>query len=635
MILKYLRRSVLFISLILSAAVPQVTLEQQRQLFLTADALFSRDNAQGQAFLALNPALINYPLYPYLQYQALKNNLHQTAAITAFLATDNNSYYRTALRSKWLDYLAKNARWHEFIQYYQADDTIALDCQFYWSQYQIGQQQQALTQALRLWTTAASLPKACNPLLSALIKSPQLSSELIWQRFEHALINDNVTLAVYLKTLLDKANQNLADNWLKIHKNSAAVQDNRMWSPTMGRLFAYGVTKLSKQNLTLALTIWERKKAFFTLDSTTSQQVERNLALELAHQRDSRAYTRLTQLISQDEDTKEWAVRAALFEQNWQHVAAAISNLTPAQQQESRWQYWRARAVAALGDVSQAQQYYHQAAEDRSFYGFLAADNVNKPYNLTDKPVVLAEPMLSTLTNTSDFKALNELNALHKIGEAHRLWWFAIKKLDNEQLKIAAKLAQSWQWTQIAIITLAKTAYWDDLSLRFPINYLALIEQYAAQQQLNPAIVFGLIRQESMLDSNARSAVGALGLMQLMPETAKQMARTRAEAWQNDNSLLNPELNIKYGVQYYKTLLEQFAGQFAVATAAYNAGPNRVKKWLPKTQSMPADLWIENIPYKETRKYVMSVLSYALIYQDRLHKNELKLKHLTQDVLPR
>ena len=199
---------------------------------------------------------------------------------------------------------------------------------------------------------------------------------------------------------------------------------------------------------------------------------------------------------------------------------------------------------------------------------------------------------------------------------------------------IAAKLAQQWQWDQVAIITMVKADYWDDLALRFPVNYLSQVQNNAYLQDLDPAIIFGLIRQESMLDKDAKSAVGALGLMQIMPETGQQIARNLNEPWKAESRLFNPDVNIKYGAFYYKQLLNRFDGHFALAMAAYNAGPNRVVKWLPNDKSVPADVWIETIPFKETRKYVTSVLSYAIIYQQRIQRNALKITRLLFDVRP-
>ncbi|MGZ8190168.1 MAG: transglycosylase SLT domain-containing protein [Methylococcaceae bacterium] len=631
--INYLCRSVLLSGLVfLPGTILGYTLDQQRIDFLKAEKLLEQKN--DETFLTLSSTLTDYPLYPYLQYQWLKNNLQQSDKIQLFLSTYKDTRYAQLLRSKWLGYLAQKERWDEFTQHYQPDDNAALECQFNWSLYNSGKKQQALTEAKRLWTLGYMQPNECDPLLSALVMSPVLTSELIWQRFELALKNDNVSEAVYVKQLLDKFNQNIADLWLQVHKKPSLIQDNRFWHQTMGRIFAHGVDRMLKSDLNLAIALWESKKSFFTLDDQTTQKLERKIALELAHRRDSRAYNRLNQLVNIDEEVREWKVRSSLFEQNWPHVIAALAGLTPEEQQEPRWQYWQARSMAATGDTVQAQNHYTKLAEDRGFYGFLAADIINKPYNLTDKPVLLAGNELNALANETDFKVIEELNFFNKELEARRQWWFAIKKLSNERIMIAAKLAQAWKWDQIAIMTLVKADYWDDLALRFPVNYLSQILENSNQQNLDPAVAFGLIRQESMLDKNARSAVGARGLMQIMPQTGKQIASTLNELWQSENSLFNPDINIKYGIHYYKQLLNQFAGHFALATAAYNAGPNRVRKWLPSDKPVPADIWIETIPYKETRKYVTSVFSYAMIYQNRLHRNELKMKNLMLDVLP-
>jgi soluble lytic murein transglycosylase len=391
---------------------------------------------------------------------------------------------------------------------------------------------------------------------------------------------------------------------------------------------------MAKSDLDLAITVWDKGKHTIVLNDQTAQQLERRLALALAHAQDKRAYDRLNQLMTVDGEVREWKVRAALLELNWSNVTHALAGLTIEEKQTPQWQYWQARSLVETGNVPQGQSIYNRLSEDRSYYGFLAADSVNKPYSFANKPVNIAGNVLEELAQTTDFKVIQELTNLNREEEAKRQWWFALKKLPKEQLIVAAKLAQQWRWDQIAIITLVKADYWDDLGLRFPVTYLNQVQNNAYLQGLDPAIIFGLIRQESMLDKSARSAVGARGLMQIMPETGQQIAHNFNEPWQAENSLFNPDINIKYGSFYYKQLLNRFDGHFALATAAYNAGPNRVIKWLPSHRSLPADIWIETIPYKETRKYVTSVLSYAIIYQQQLKKSTLKMTKLLFDVRP-
>ncbi len=634
--IKYRLSSLLLCSLsFFSGPVFSDNLDQQRQDFLLAERLVEQGNEL--AFLNLSATLSDYPLYPYLQYQWLINNLAQTDKILSFLSVYNDTRYADVLRSKWLVYLADNERWAELVHYYQADDDVALECRFYWANYKLGNQQLALNAAKRLWAVGDSQPKACDALLSALALSPELTPDLIWQRFELALKKDNKALASTVQRLLDKSGQQRAELWLQVHKKPALILDSQFLSGDglSGGIFAHGVDRMAQSDLNLALMVWDSRKHSLVVDEQTALQLERRLALALAHARDSRAYERLNQLLAQDTDVREWKIRAALLEQNWQHVAQALAGLTADEQQQPQWQYWQARASIETGNVAQGQSIYNRLSEDRGFYGFMAADAVMKPYSLIDKPVFLADNALATLAQETDFKVIQELNLLNREAEAKRQWWFAVKKLSKEQIMLAAKLAQQWQWDQVAIMTLVKADYWDDLALRFPVSYLNQVQSNAARQDLDPAIIFGLIRQESMLDQHARSAVGARGLMQIMPETGQQIARTLNEPWQAESSLYDPDINIKYGAFYYKQLLSRFNGQFATAMAAYNAGPNRVSKWLPDNKTVPADIWIETIPYKETRKYVMSVLSYAIIYQQRIQRNALKMTGLLFDVHPR
>lgn len=610
-------------------------LEQKRTDFLLAEKLLEQGNEES--FLNVSEGLVDYPLYPMLQYQWLKNNLVQTDKVLAFLTAYKDTRQASLLKSLWLEYLAKLGRWPEFIQYYEANDNAALACQFHWANYQTGRQQLALEAAKQLWVAGGSLPKECDPLLSALTLSPIFTPDLMWQRFEIALNKDNVLLAEYVRRLMPQEDQAIADVWLQVHRNPLVISGSDFLTGTQqwqGLVFAHGVDKLAKSDLELAITLWDSRKLQFNLDNQSIQKIDRRLALTLAFKRDVRTYYRLQQLGPIDPEVREWRVRAALFEQNWPHIADALAGLTAEEQLEPKWQYWQARTRAAMGDAVQAQVIYSRVADDRSFYGFLASDTINKPHQLSNKPVFLVGNELYELAEQADFKVVQELRFLNRDLEAQRQWWFSIKKLTPQQLKIAAKLAQQWRWDQVAIMTLVKADYWDDIELRFPVDYLPQVQGYGERQQLQPAIILGLMRQESMLDRNAQSAVGARGLMQVMPKTGQQIARELNEQWLSDGSLFNADTNIKYGTYYFKKLLNRFSGHLALAIAAYNAGPGNVAKWLPLDKAVPADIWMETIPYKETRKYVASVLSYTMIYQQRLQSGVLKINELLWDVAP-
>ncbi|SJM94451.1 lytic transglycosylase domain-containing protein [Crenothrix polyspora] len=609
------------------------SLAQQREYFADAEKLLGKD--QEKDYLRLTKKLAGYPLYPYLQAKWLTNRLSQTAAITDFLAAHKDSHYADTLRTSWLNRLVEQKRWPEFIKYYQPSDDKNLSCQYQWARYQSGEQAQALEATQTMWASLATYPESCTVLFTALTRSGQLKPEVIWQRFEAALTQNNLATANATLGLLSQDEQLIAKQWLHIHqtpdsiKNTAFLKNKDSLS---GRLFSYGIDKLAKPNIELALNLWDSQNKSFNLDETTRQRIEHRLALILAVRRDHRVFERLARVTQPNEELKMWSIRSALFTQNWPQVIKAFGSFSAKQQQDPHWQYWYARALGETGDTAKAQATYAMVANDRSFHGFLAADRLDLPYQLNDKPIVINDEALAALRQGTELKVVEEFIALKRETDARRLWPILIKKLSKEQLLLAAKLAQGWHWQQTAIITLTKADYWDDLDLRFPTDYKAQIESNAALQNLDPALIFGLMRQESMMDKMAASPVGAKGLMQLMPGTGEQIAKTLGDSWHSDQDLFNPELNIKYGSYYFKELLKQFNGHAALATASYNAGPARVKKWLPQGKALPVDLWVETIPYKETRKYVSTVLSYAIIYQHRLQRNSLKLKNILPDV---
>ncbi|MFI3185079.1 MAG: transglycosylase SLT domain-containing protein [Methylococcaceae bacterium] len=630
--MKYLCGKMLLCLVLFSGAGLANTLDQQRNFFIRAENLLAE--GKSAEFMTLSSALTDYPLYPYLQYLWLKDNLSQTDQLKSFLAAYKETRYAGLLRFKWLDYLAKNERWNDFLQYYQASSNAGIECQYKLAIYKTGGKQLALNGAINMWLTGDSLPQECDPLLSILMLSSDFTPELIWQRFELALDKDNVSVAEYVRRSMSQLDQSVADVWLRVHQNPKLIEANGFLDPSKGRLFAHGVDRLAKSDLSLAIRLWDDSKSNFQLDNQLVQKQERSLAINLARSRNVTAYYRLKQLPIVDAEINEWKFRAALLEQNWQHVSEALSSLTIQERQEPKWQYWLARSLDKTGNTVQAQEAYINLAEDRSFYGFLAADKVNKPYQFSNRPVFLAESEIEKLANATDFKVVKEFKSLNRDAEAQRQWSYAVNKLSKEQLMVAAKLAQYWHWDQLAIATLVKADYWDDLELRFPVYYSNEVQTNANLQNLDPTIVFGLIRQESIFNKDAESSVGARGLMQIMPKTGMQIARDLNEKWQSDQGLFNPDINVRYGAYYYKQLLKQFHGHFALAVAAYNAGPGRVGKWLPSFGTMPADIWIETIPFKETRKYVTSVLSYAMIYQHRIERKGLKMKELMLDVLP-
>ena len=226
----------------------------------------------------------------------------------------------------------------------------------------------------------------------------------------------------------------------------------------------------------------------------------------------------------------------------------------------------------------------------------------------------MSESERATIISSPEAKRAFELFAIGRFHHARQEWNYWLRKLNKREKLVASKVAHEMQWYDRAIFTLAREGYLNDVDLRFPLGFESEIKQYAGDQKINPAWAFAIARRESSFMSDANSSAGAKGLMQIMPGTAKQLARKKV----TNKYLFNAKNNIKLGTKYLRKLLDRHDGNQVLATAAYNAGPYRIKSWLKDAQPLPADVWIETIPFKETREYVKSVLAYQQIYQDKV-----------------
>jgi soluble lytic murein transglycosylase len=233
-----------------------------------------------------------------------------------------------------------------------------------------------------------------------------------------------------------------------------------------------------------------------------------------------------------------------------------------------------------------------------------------------------------------EVKLAQELFILGQNADARRQWAWATRNMNNHELKVAAVIASRWGWHDRAILTVSKTDHLNDLDLRFPILYRDIVEESARENNIDSGWVYGVLRQESAFVIDARSDAGALGLMQLMPMTGRVTGRGIKLHIKNNSALIKVENNLRLGTRYLKIVLDGNDGSQVLATAAYNAGPNRVKEWLPETGALDADIWVENISFAETRNYVKNVLAFTIIYDYRLGNNLLRLQQRMPAVTP-
>jgi soluble lytic murein transglycosylase len=609
-----------------------------RKNFLHVEQLIQKGNKE--LFLPQLSGLTDYPLYPFLMYQWLHNNLDHESEIKNFLNHFSGSHYAELLREDWLKDLSKRHQWNDLVNFYQEENTVEKQCQYYWALYNLNQKTKALQGMAKIWPEAEDLPRSCVQLEAVFVKSPMLTPEMIWQRFEVALRQDQIALAKRISNLFSKHEKKIANFWLRVHQHPALISQQKIWqkhnSIKSGLIFAHGVESLAKKQLLKAIRIWDQNQENFYLSKLRVQEVEKELAVWMVIRRNKSAYQRFNQLIFTDQEIREWRVRAALLENNWAHVISALNRLNNFEKLKPKWQYWRARAYWESGEKKLAKRLFSKIAGQRSFYGFIAADYLNRAYQLDKKEIKLPHFKLDNFVNSNEFKAVKELVYFKRKDQAREQWFHTLKQLPDWQLPAAVWIAQEQGWKQLAseTIKLADLAGENKIGRYFSLAFYKQVVKHAKKTRLEPAIVFGLIRRESAFNENAVSTVGARGLMQIMPETGKYIAKSLQENWLNADMLFNPEVNLRYGTFYYKQMLNRFKGNFALAAAAYNAGPHRVRQWLPDDQPLPADIWIEMIPFDETRKYVVAVLTNAVFYQHQLGKRNLRISRYLKNVMP-
>lgn len=600
--------------------------DQRYHYQLAKSYLAKKDMAQFQKHYDLAQG---YALLPYLDYALLKANLSNLPKddVDQFLDKHQASFLGKRLSQQWLYTLAMRQKWDQYLAYYQPNlGMVELECYHLYARVKTGDSR-AFEEVANIWAVGKSLPKACDPLFSAWRKQGGITDEIAWKRFNAAMNNGKRSLARYVTRFMSDKYRGYADLFDKVHGYPYSVRSTKLYreqSAPMQDIIAYGVKRYSRSNPKDAMKVWERFEAqhLFTQEQAVSTKlyVIKRLAYK-GHSDLAEAWiSQSTEL--RDDSVMEALLRDALKQQDWEKVHRWVSLAPEALQQKERWQYWRARAQNELGidsgPLGTSADIYHQLSGSRSFYGFLAADATKQPYSLKHQKGDI-DPMLQAQVEQSGaIERAKELWLNDSLREANAEWYFAMAEFSKPEILAAGDLARKWGWHNQAIKSMIYSQQWDHLDIRFPLAYLDEINEIANETDLEPTLIYAVARQESAFAENARSSSDARGLMQLMPATAKQTAR-KSGIKHTTADLFNPEHNIMLGSRYLSELLEKFNGNRILAAAAYNAGPHRVDRWLKQhSAGVPYDIWIETIPFKETRGYVQNILAFSVIYKYRL-----------------
>ncbi len=619
----------------MAMAYDKQTFAQQRKDFIAAEKALKL--GQTTRYKKIAAKLENYPLYPYLKYKEIRKQINHVDndKIQNFLVENNNSPIAAQLRHAWLRKLARRQQWQTLTEnYYLVKDT-RLHCHYARALFETNDER-AVNVAKELWLTGKSLPSSCDYSFNRLHEAGILNNDMIWQRIQLTIYAGQSRLARYLAKKLPARDRKLLNMWLKIRRQPQLLEKaydlDPNYRPQVFRwIIVDGIRSLARRNTLEATRIWIDIRDDYPFPAEDHQRVERRLIYRLSHNKDEQAQYLLKELTPEIPNARmhTYYTLSALQDQDWKSALIWMSKLDPIEQQIPRWRYWRARALEAMGHLEEARGLYLLIANDRNYYSFLASDRSGLSYQMENRPVQYNSENLAGLKKVPPLLRAVELFFMKRIVEGRREWNFALRQMDKEQLLKASKLAHQLGWYDRAIVTMAQARYWDDLELRFPLAHQDLVLKHAKRQNINPAWAFAIIRQESAFTPDARSHAGAMGLMQLMPGTARQVARGLKIRKPRRHDLINIKTNVRLGVRYLKKVRDRFNGNPVLATAAYNAGGSRVKRWLPKAGSVPADLWVEQVPFSETQDYLKRVLVYTIIYEQRLGlESETLLKRM-------
>lgn len=616
--------------------------ENQRDVFLQTYNALQAGNASP--FASLPTTLRQYPLYPWLEYTDLKQRFDtlSDATVLDFMHRYPESLMADDLGILFAKRLATRQDWRTLLTTIPAtlDDT---DTQCYRTQAlaAVGQKEAALALGKQTWMTLSkSLSDACIPVTELLRRHVVLSTSDYWERIRAALEKNRTTLATQLAVDLPPEAQNAVTTWISIRNAPAETLPTAMRQPDNAYLrdaIGFGLERLAKKEPQQAETLWQTARQSLKFTSEESAKIESALGIQQALRLDPAALKRLAAIpaAQRTQEANLWLARIAARQGEWETLLDATQHLQFEHERDAAsWRYWQARALEQTGKKAQATTLYTQIAPQATFYGFLAADRLGQRYTSLQTPAVDRSQRVAGLQKVAAIQRAFEWFALGNREQGRKEWFRALKQMDKEGVLAAADLASRQNDHNLAIWTVARAKEWDETHLRFPVVHTDLVLEQARNQGIQPAWVMGVMRRESAFDATVESSAKALGLMQLIPPTAKAVGSKLGLSIKGRDDILPPATNIQLGSAYLGEMLGKFSGNYAQATAAYNAGPGRPPQWAPN-KLINADQWIESIPFTETREYVQAVMGYTTIYDEKLNPGQgRRLSERLQPIAP-
>jgi len=589
---------------------------EQRQIFLDLTEMLRSGEVADVA--ARNDELEGYPLKEYFDYLLLRKQIGMASVPADFLdqaarLKEDRRLHRRLLGaikdrsvelSRWQDY--KRASVGENVPVHPCDDLLA--------GFKNGSPKRFNKASRDLWTDVDRHTKNCDAAFSSLLSAvPDVPTAALWRRTVALIVRGKLDAARQLLKYFNRRDGRVVRAWIDSSDQpeellpSAAMRGDSIHHREIATLL---LRRWARKDLLAATEFWRTGAKRFGFSDDSIQQTLAKYAVLSAKRGMPEANSLLASVVA-NRDVRYWRVRLALRDRDWKRCVARLDELTDKEQSEARWQYWRARCVEAQGFQADATRIYKSIAGEFEYYGFLAADKLRQDYRIETTAPLVDEAELQQLKKSPAIAKAVEYFLVDLPWEGRREWNRAMKSSSKARFLAAAYLAESVGWHDRALDAANTAGESGVLALLFPAAHQSHVREMANRFSVPREFVYGVMRQESRFISDIKSPAGAVGLMQLMPATAKQMGKSlgvKAPAWR----LIESELNIQLGTSYLNHVLGRFDNNIALAAAAYNAGPSRVKKWIAdRPESI--DLWVETIPFDETRAYVQAVLFNTVV----------------------
>ena len=602
-------------------------IEKQRAAYQAVHPEVERGN--WQPVLQHEQMLRDYVLWPDLEASYFRARLGTAdhAEVGAFLDQYGTLKPARELRYQFSLHLADAGHLSEYLEiyrrFYQGLNIAKLDCLALLAEIREGRQSRIVRRGLDLWLVGKSQADECDPVFTHLRATSALTDDHYEKRFALAVDERHFSLARFLSKPLSAGYLEQANAWLKAQNDSLEflrTNLDRVDSSVGHQQMIYAIERIAFDDPLLASENWIALRETYRFTTEQQHYISRHIALWAARRQLPEAKALLYKLppAAVDAEVGRWMIRTSLRRQDWANVLRAIAMLSEDEQSAEEWQYWEALALKYAGQEEPAAAKLNKLATIRSYYGFLASDALGNDYAFADSRLLVDNEVAARLAEMPALIRARELFHVGLEGRGRSEWDATVSTLTPHEQVQAAILAHQWGWHSRAIATASMVGEFDDLMLRYPLPWRADFAQYSQDANITDSWAYGIARSESLFMRDIRSAAGAIGIMQILPETGERMAREIRHPYSGLATLTDSASNIRLGTMYLRKMFDRFDENKVLATAAYNAGPLNVEAWLPGASQLDARIWIENIPYNETRAFVRRVLTADAIFHWRL-----------------